>query len=195
MNSYKKSIFLFETIKIIDKEICNLNFHIKRAENSTINGLKFDFKDILQPSFNGTIRAKVIYDINGNLKNVEYFPYEIRNFYEFKLVNIDFDYDKKYLDRSKIEAVKSNFNEIIMIKNSLITDTSIANIAVFDSYNDTWLTPKTPLLKGTTRDRLLQNRFLKQKDIDLNDLLKTKRFAIMNAMIGFLELKLFKFSY
>ncbi|HDX8139455.1 TPA: aminotransferase, partial [Campylobacter fetus] len=65
MNSYKKSIFLFETIKIIDKEICNLNFHIKRAENSTINGLKFDFKDILQPSFNGTIRAKVIYDING----------------------------------------------------------------------------------------------------------------------------------
>ncbi|AGZ81938.1 aminotransferase class IV family protein [Campylobacter fetus] len=195
MNSYKKSIFLFETIKIIDKEVCNLNFHIKRAKNSTINGLKFDFSDILQPPFNGTLRAKVIYDINGNLKNVEYFPYEMRDFYEFKLVNIDFDYDKKYLDRSKIEAAKSNFNEIIMIKNGLITDTSIANIAVFDSCNDTWLTPKTPLLKGTTRDRLLQNKFLKQKDIDPNDLLKAKRFAIMNAMIGFLELKLFKFSY
>lgn len=192
MNSSKKSIFLFETIKIQNGNVLNLDFHIKRAQNSVLNELKFDFAKILKPKTEGIYRAKVIYDQNGELVSVEYFPYKMRDFYEFKLVNISFSYDKKYLDRSDIEKAKNGFDEIIMMKNSLITDTSIANLAIFDESLGLWLTPKTPLLKGTSRQRLLQNGFLTPKDISKNELLNAKKIALMNAMIGFVELDKFK---
>lgn len=192
MNSSKKSIFLFETIKIQNGNVLNLDFHIKRAQNSVLNELKFDFKKILKPKTDGIYRAKVIYEQNGELVSVEYFPYKMRDFYEFKLINISFSYDKKYLDRSEIDEAKNGFDEIIMIKNSLITDTSIANLAIFDESHSLWLTPKTPLLKGTSRQRLLQNGFLKPKDISKNELLNAKKIALMNAMIGFVELDKFK---
>lgn len=194
MNSSKKSIFLFETIKIQNGNVLNLDFHIKRAQNSVLNELKFDFAKILNPKSDGICRAKVIYDQNGELVSVEYFPYKMRDFYEFKLINISFSYDKKYLDRSNIDEAKNGFDEIIMVKNSLITDTSIANLAIFDESLGLWLTPKTPLLKGTSRQKLLQNGFLKEANITKDMLFKAKRFAIMNAMIGFYELKSFKFS-
>lgn len=189
-----KSIFLFETIKIVNFEPLNLYFHIARAINSTSQKLKFDFKSILKSPLNGLVRAKVVFDINGNLHSVEYFAYEMRDFYEFKLTKIDFDYSKKYLDRSNIEKITPQNSEIIMLKNDLATDTSIANIAIFDEISGSWITPKIPLLKGTTRARLLQNGFLKEANITKDMLFKAKRFAIMNAMIGFYELKSFKFS-
>ncbi|ALV24809.1 branched-chain amino acid aminotransferase, possible 4-amino-4-deoxychorismate lyase PabC [Campylobacter iguaniorum] len=189
-----KSIFLFETIKIVNFEPLNLDFHIDRAVNSTSQKLKFDFKSILKSPLNGLVRAKVVFEINGNLHSVEYFAYKMRDFYEFKLTKIDFDYSKKYLDRGNIEKITPQNSEIIMLKNDLVTDTSIANIAIFDEISGSWITPKIPLLKGTTRARLLQNGFLKEANITKDMLLKAKRFAIMNAMIGFYELKSFKFS-
>ena len=51
---------------------------------------------------------------------------------------------------------------------------------------------KTPLLKGTSRQRLLQSGFLTPKDISKNELLNAKKIALMNAMIGFVELDKFK---
>ena len=192
MNLSKKSIFLFETIKIQNGNVLNLDFHIKRAQNSVLKELKFDFTKILKLKSEGIYRAKVIYNQNGELVSVEYFPYKMRDFYEFKLINISFSYDKKYLDRSHIEKAKNGFDEIIMMKNSLITDTSIANLAIFDESHSLWLTPKTPLLKGTSRQRLLQNGFLTPKDISKNELLNAKKIALMNAMIGFVELDKFK---
>ena len=77
-----------------------------------------------------------------------------------------------------------------MLKNSLITDTSIANLAIFDGKK--WLTPKTPLLNGTTRARLLESGFLSQEDINVTMLLNAKKLGIMNAMMGFVELGEFK---
>lgn len=189
-----KSILLFETIKIVDFKPANLDFHIARAMNCVEQKLKFDFKSILKSPLNGVVRAKVIFDIKGNLHNVEYFAYQMRDFYEFRLTQIDFDYSKKYLDRSNIEKIMLKNGEIIMLKNGLVTDTSIANIAIFDELLDSWITPKTPLLQGTTRARLLQDGFLKEANITKYMLLQAKRFAIMNAMIDFYEIKSFKFS-
>ena len=76
-----------------------------------------------------------------------------------------------------------------MLKNSLITNTSIANL-IFDGKK--WLTPKTPLLNGTTRARLLESGFLSQEDINVTMLLNAKKLGIMNAMMGFVELGEFK---
>lgn len=191
MNSWQKPVFLFETVKILGFMPQNLKFHEQRIASS-LGGIKakFDLKKLLNSPLDGVVRAKIIYDTNGNLIDTEYFVYEIREFKELKLVNIDFDYSKKFLDRSKIDAAKSKFEEIVMIKNGLVTDTSIANLAIFENG---WITPKTPLLKGTTRARLLESGFLQEDDISLTRLLNARRFAIMNAMIGFYELKEFKF--
>lgn len=191
MNSWQKPIFLFETIKILGFTPQNLKFHERRISDSLEGAkAKFDLNKLLNSPFDGVVRAKVIYDTSGNLVDTQYFPYEMREFREFKLVDIKFDYSKKFLDRSDIDTAKGKFEEIIMIKNNLTTDTSIANLAIFE---DGWITPKAPLLKGTTRARLLEEGFLKEDDISVQRLLNAKKFAVMNAMIGFCEVKEFKF--
>jgi len=48
-----------------------------------------------------------------------------------------------------------------------------------------WLTPKTPLLRGTTRARLIDSGFLKCENLTLTDLKKAENFAVMNALVGF----------
>lgn len=190
MSSWQKPVFLFETIKILDFIAQNLSFHERRISYS-LGGVKAKFKleELLNSPLDGIVRAKVIYDTHGNLIDIQYFSYKMREFSEFKLVEVAFDYSKKFLDRSEIDAAKGEFEEIIMIKNGFATDTSIANLAIFE---DGWITPKTPLLNGTTRARLLENGLLREENIDVKRLLNAKRFAIMNAMIGFYELKEFK---
>ncbi|MGH1601536.1 aminotransferase class IV [Campylobacter majalis] len=190
MSSQRKFTFLFETIKLVNGEVFHLSYHLRRMLNSLGFVPKFNLKQVLKTDKKGLVRAKVIYHKSGELVKVEFFEYKMREFSEFKLVDIDFSYDKKYLIRDDIDAAKGKNNEIIMIKNGLITDTSIANIAVFDGE---WLTPKDPLLNGTTRTRLINEGMLKECDIDVNMLMNAKKFAIMNAMIDFFEIKNFKF--
>ena len=48
---------------------------------------------------------------------------------------------------------------------------------------------------GTTRARLIEDKKIFEKDISLEMLQKHKKFAIFNAMIGFLELDDYSFNY
>lgn len=79
----------------------------------------------------------------------------------------------------------------MIIKNGLISDTTIANIAIY--LDGIWITPKKPLLKGTTRDRYLKEGKLIEKDISAEDL-KASKIALMNAMIDFDILNDYSFS-
>jgi len=74
----------------------------------------------------------------------------------------------------------------------LIRDTTIANIAVFDGLK--WFTPKNPLLCGTQRAKLLENKIITEKDIKIKDFKNIVSFAIINALIGFREIKNAKFG-
>lgn len=196
MSLSEKSTYLFETIRLINGVAQHLNFHERRARSSVKFGeLNFKFSEILGCSLNGLVRAKVVYNEDGKLIDVNFHPYKMRKFYEFYLVDINFSYDKKYLNRSQIDSAKDKFDEIVMIKNGFITDTSIANIAVFDENLHRWITPANPLLKGTCTQRLLQSGFLHAKDISTNELISAKRFAIANAMMDFCEIKEFKLIY
>ncbi len=178
----------FETIKILNGEIFYLNYHNMRFNQTQKAFFKIDkninLKEFITPPKDGLYRCKVTY--SKEIENIEYFIYKEREFKKFQIINIDFEYSYKFLDRSKIEDMKTDFDEIIMVKNSFLTDTSIANIAIF---KDRWLTPKTPLLKGVTRERLLKCGFLKEENLKVKDLLNAEKFAIMNAMIDFKEIK------
>lgn len=177
---------LFETIKIEEGQIFNLHWHNKRLRKSQKalfpNASFIDLKTLISPPKTGLYRCKIIY--NDTVQSVEYFPYEARNFQNFKVVRSKINYAHKYTNRSQIQKlIHPNYDEIIIEKNGLLTDTSIANIAFFDGTS--WLTPATPLLEGTTRARLIDEKFLKLADIKKENINNYSRFALMNAMIGF----------
>ncbi|MGI6717715.1 MAG: aminotransferase class IV [Bacteroidales bacterium] len=190
MSSEKKSILLFETIRVSQFKACNLDFHIRRANASSLSGLRFDLASQMSVPNNGLFRVKIIYDENGNFVEKQCFEYKKREIKSIRLLSSDISYNKKYLDRSNINSLfakRGNCDEIIIVKNGLVTDTSIANIAIRSSGK--WFTPRKPLLKGTTRQRLIEQNGLLEKDISIDEFLKAEKIALMNAMIGFYELE------
>ncbi|CZE49368.1 aminotransferase class IV [Campylobacter geochelonis] len=198
MRCLKKPILLFETIKVENGVALNLDFHEARAI-SACGGLKFSIREMLKKECESLkssqiYRAKLVYNEFGEFAKCEIYPYVAREFKTFKLVEVDFKYEKKFLDRDLINHAfqkRDGCDEILMLKDGFATDTSIANIAIFDGFN--WLSPKKPLLQGTTRARLLENGFLKFADINRDMLLSTKKFAILNAMVGFKKIDKFEF--
>jgi len=174
----------FETIKCEDNEVFNLEYHNKRIANTI--SLNINLQEYIYPTSNELLRCKVIYNEEG-IEDVQYFKYKKREISSFKLVFCDeIEYSKKYLDRSSLDNLylqKEIADEIMIIKNGLVTDTSISNIAVFDGTN--WITSKKPLLYGTTRARLIDEKRIFEKDISLDMLKSAKKISLMNAMIDF----------
>ena len=174
----------FETIKCEDYEVFNLPYHEKRIAKTI--GININLQDYIYPPSHKLFRCKLIYDETGIL-DVQFYEYKKRDIKSFKIVIDDeIDYSKKYLDRSYLDELfskKVNCDEIIIVKNGFVTDTSIANIAIFDGSN--WITSKTPLLEGTTRARYLESGNLIEKNIDLIMLKDAKKIALLNAMIDF----------
>ena len=76
------------------------------------------------------------------------------------------------------------FDEVVIVKNGFISDTTISNLAFFDGSE--WHTPNTPLLKGTKRAELLDSGFLKEKTIKLFQLVE----KLINRMLIFILLDL-----
>ena len=178
---------LLETIKIEDGKIFNLEWHNRRLNRSRLELFSLykpiDLANYIDaPPAQGVYRCRVVYDTE--IKSVEYLPYTPKLFKHFKIVQSNLAYSYKYSDRSQLnKLISKEYDEIIIEKDNLLTDTSIANIAFYDG--QVWLTPSTPLLKGTTRERLLHEGFLKTKDIKKEHIKNYSHFALMNAMIGF----------
>jgi len=173
-----------ETIKALDGELYNLKYHQRRLDE-TVKNSNIILKDVLMPPSVGLFRCRVIYDDRNY--EVSYHSYKKKNIKTLKLVFDDtISYSKKYYDRNSIDALlrqKSSCDDILIVKNGLVTDTSIANIAF--QYKNNWITPKKPLLEGTTRARLLESQKILEEDISIKDLKNFTQVALMNAMIDF----------
>ena len=174
----------FETIKCDDYEIFNLDYHCKRVAKTI--GLNINLQDYVYPPSNKLLKCKIIYDDNEIL-SVEYANYKKREIKSFKLVYSDeINYNKKTLNRDNIDILsskKENNDEIIIIKNGIVSDTSIANIAIF--HKNRWITSKQCLLNGTIRARYLNESKIFLEDISIEMLKKSTKIALMNAMIDF----------
>jgi len=177
-----------ETIRCEDGEVFHLPYHQLRYE-SVLNSLGAkDFKELseyIDPPKKGLYRCRVLYTTQDI--SVEYIPYTQRKIKKLKLVESDtIEYSKKYADRSQLDTLfsqRENADDILIIKNKKVTDTSIANIALYDGVK--WFTPKEPLLKGTTRARLLDEGKIFERDILENELENFQKLALLNAMIDF----------
>jgi len=174
-----------ETIRAVDGEILNLSFHQLRLEKALDGKASHSLEKLLNPPQKGLYRCRVVYDANSI--EVSYIEYIKRSIKKLKLVYDDtIEYAKKYENREAIERLfvqKESCDDVLIVKNGLLSDTSIANIALYDGC--VWHTPKTPLLEGTTRERLVQNADLVVKDIKLEELKNYSKIALMNAMIDF----------
>ena len=177
-----------ETIRAVDGKLFNMSYHQKRYESVLkclgINDVK-NLKDYLEPPENGLYRCRLIYDPEDI--NVTYHEYQKREVNSFKLIfDNEIEYPFKSTLRDNIDALfakKEECDDILIIKNLLVTDTSIANIAFYS--NGQWITPKNPLLKGTTRDRLLDDGKIIEADIRVQELRNFSKIALLNAMIDF----------
>jgi 4-amino-4-deoxychorismate lyase len=173
----------FETIKCDDGIAYNLEYHNQRIARTIM--ININLHEYILPISDDFLKCKVFYDKYGVL-DVIYEPYVKRLIRTFKIVEDDtIEYKYKSMNRehiNKLYAQKENADEIIIVKNGWVTDTSIANIAIFDGSN--WLTTKMPLLRGTTQERLLDNKELIQTNISVDMLKNAQKIALLNAMVG-----------
>lgn len=172
---------LFETILCIDGIAQNIDMHEGRMKNSTGKEFCLSF---LTPPQNGIFRCKLIYD--NDIISVEYAPYVRRPIKTLKIIFSDISYRVKSTDRAaldKLFAKKGDADDVLIVKNGLVTDISIANIAFLS--DGQWITPNNPLLEGTMRQKLLNNGFLTKGDVQISDIDRFDDIAIMNSLRGF----------
>ena len=183
---------LLETIRCENGFAAHLPYHQNRLNHALTSlglGTKYDLASLIIPPSIGVYRCRFLYD--GDHFQIEYHPYIPKEFRSFKCMDADhLHYPHKYADRSGIETLSMQRNgcdDILIFQNGLLCDTSIANVALF--LDNQLITPEKPLLQGTTRERLLNEKRIMTASITREDLLGASRFAIMNAMMGFLEVE------
>ncbi len=183
---------LLETIKIENGVIHNLPYHQERCTKSrqAIYGDTdiLELKTHISPPPKGLYRCRILYA--KDIHTIEYIPYIPKIISSLKIITSEVDYAYKYANRDALNSLLAKeevYDDILIEKNGYLTDTSIANIAFYDGTQ--WITPENPLLKGTMRQKLLDEGFLQTKQIKVANISTYTQVALMNAMIGFRILK------
>ena len=186
-----------ETIRIEGGKAMNLTLHEARmnatrahfAPHSTPISLQKWLDDA--PLSEERIKARVVYDADGVCETT-FQTYKRREIQWLRMVeDNNISYTFKSTDRHELGhllALRDGCDEVLIVKNGLITDTSFPNVAFFDGHK--WFTPAQPLLNGTMRQWLLQCGQLTETQITPASLASFQRIMLFNAMIGAHELEL-----
>ncbi len=131
---------------------------------------------------NQKVKCRVTYSID--IENIEFEIYEEKRIKSLKIVRDNsIDYGYKFKNRESLERLREqrgNADEILIVKNGQITDTSFANIAFLQK--GVWFTPEFPLLKGTRReDYLLENKLF-TRIVRPEDLYQYEEARLINSM-------------
>ena len=183
---------LFETIRINDSVPVNLSWHERRMNRARIEMWGVAGPVSLAPLIRvpaelaeGVVKCNVEY--GPGIGAIYYKRYEKRRIASLKLVPCNPpDYHLKYLDRTGLKSLleqRSGCDEIIIVKDGFITDTSMSNLVFFDGIQ--WFTPSTPLLSGTCRERLLAERIISERPVRIVDLHLYQGVKLINAMRDF----------
>lgn len=183
---------LIETIKLVDGKFLNLFHHEQRMIRSleSLCGVEEDIvlEDFLQELSvpqEGIFKCRIVYD--DQTKEVEFIPYQPRIVNTLRLIENDrINYDFKYSDRKEIDKLfekRDGCDDILIIKKGEVTDASYANI-IFRR-DDEWVTPWSPLLRGTMRQKLVDENKIVPEKILLEDIATFKTFKLINAMLEF----------
>ena len=189
-----------ESIKVEDQKMYLLDLHQKRVNDTFAHFGKEGSIDLgslfnnLQHNEDGLYKLKITYDLNKNFRT-QMIPYAISEINNFQIVeNNSYDYSFKFEDRKELEKMKARAkaDEIIIVKNNHVTDTSFSNI-LFKKGKD-WFTPKSFLLNGVQRQHLLKNKKIKEAEITLQNLKEYSHFQVINAMNDFDDMFIYPIS-
>ncbi len=177
-----------ETIRIEDGKVYNLDYHIERFNRTRAalwkGSIPIDLRALVSPqSLAGIYKCRVVY--GREIEEITYVPYQMRDVSSLRLVVADtVDYTYKSTNRENLNALyaqRKMADDILIVKEGCLTDTSIANIALYDGH--TWFTPARPLLRGTKRAELLDRKLIVEKDIPQISLKDYSHIMLFNAMI------------
>lgn len=186
-----------ETLRIQDGKVWNIEYHNRRMNDTraTLFGafsveedIRYYFSDL--SIYKERTKCRILY--REKVEKIEYLPYQLPCIESLRLVvNDDVDYRYKCIDRKSIDrlfALRGETDDILIVKNGLLTDTSFCNVALYDGSN--WVTPRNPLLKGTQRAFLLDRNRLREADISVMRIRDYKCISLFNAMISFGEIEI-----
>ena len=186
-----------ETIRIEGGKAINLSLHEARMNATRMHFAPHATPISLQkwldnaPISDERIKARVVYDVDGVCETM-YQTYKRREIQWLRMVeDNNINYTFKSTDRHELDrllALRNGCDEVLIVKNGLITDTSFTNVAFFDGHK--WFSPAQPLLNGTMRQWLLQCGQLTEVQIAPASLTSFQRIMLFNAMIGAHELEL-----
>lgn len=180
-----------ESIKIEDQKAFLLDLHQKRVNQTFAHFDKEGSIDLakifknLEHDEDGLYKLRIVYDLDKKF-TTQLIPYAIPEIENFQLVeNNSYDYSFKFEDRKEFERMKTKAKteEIIVVKNNHITDTSYTNILFLKGKE--WFTPTTYLLNGVMRQHLLHEKKIKETEITLQNIKEFSHFQLINAMNDF----------
>lgn len=180
-----------ESIKIEDQKAFLLDLHQKRVNQTFANFGKEGSIDLakifknLEHDEDGMYKLRIVYDLDKKF-TTQLIPYAIPEIENFQLVeNNSYDYSFKFEDRKEFERMKTKAKteEIIVVRNNHITDTSYTNILFLKGKE--WFTSTTYLLNGVMRQRLLHEKKIKEIEITLQNIKEFSHFQLINAMNDF----------
>jgi 4-amino-4-deoxychorismate lyase len=191
---------LFETIAIEKFQPQNIELHQQRMDISYLKLFKktnpFNLSELIKheniPS-EGLFKWKILYGCSSYKTIVD--SYEPRQINKVKFVHVDsnFDYTFKFSNRALIDELRdinSDYDEIIMVKNGHLSDSSIANLVL--KQKNKLFTPNTPLLEGTQRKYLIMKDIIIEKQILYEDLGDYEGVFFINSMLPFERAPYFK---
>lgn len=184
----------FETICVENRRLKNLSYHETRL-NKTRREL-WGYAD----AWNLNALLRVPDDVDESMHkcrlayskevdHIKWEPYSRREIRKIRRVYDDkIDYQYKYDDRDALNTLflqRGDADEILIIKNGLVTDSNYCNVAFFDGTR--WLTPASPLLPGTQRALLLDEGMIETAEIRESDIGKFSRIRLFNAMVDWAQ--------
>ena len=177
-----------EVIKIEDGVLYNLEYHKARVARTLaafgICQIDFAMVEDAVPAncTNGLYKCRIVY--SNKIEKMEFTPYIFRKIETVELVaDNNIEYSFKYADRVRLNALKaaSSCDEIIIVKNGFITDSSYTNLVL--KQGKEYFTPKECLLPGTKRQALLDAGIIKLRSIRACELSAYNSIHFINAMI------------
>lgn len=185
----KEHIFI-ETVKVKNGVFLDPQLHEERIFRTTLHffskPLVVQLTDDMIPLDLriGVVKCRIVY--SKEVISIDFESYKIRSIQRLALVEDNYiDYNFKYHNREAINrllAHRNDCDDILIVKNSLVTDTSYSNI-VFKNLDSQLYTPSSSLLAGTKRQKLIDAGIIHEREIYVNDIDSYLGVYLINAMI------------
>jgi len=186
-----------ETIKIENGIAHNLGLHLERASETcfhhfgvrTVLPFETIINEIRSSHNEGIYKLRIIYtNIIEHYTIEKYQPKIVKTLKVVDGGNIDYSF--KYEDRlalNKLLDMRGGCDDIIIIKDGFVTDTSFSNLVFSD--DEHLFTPSSFLLNGIKRQQLLKDGKIKEKEIRMADIKKYSNVFLINSMVDFFQIK------